>query len=63
MGHLLVPVLLGVCLVNVGLRAWESRAPVADAKRAPSVVVKPVEPRAVGGLPVSQVERPGVPRG
>jgi hypothetical protein len=62
-GHLLVPVLLGVCLVNVGLRAWESRAPVADAKRAAPAVVKPVEPRAAGGLPVSEVERPRVPRG
>ncbi len=66
MGHLLVPVLLGVCLVNIGLRARESRAPEADTRKAPPAVVKPVkpvEPRALGGVPVSGVERPTLPRG
>ena len=63
MGHLLVPVLLGVCLVNVGLKAWESRAPEAEARKAPPAVVKPVEARAPQGEPVSEVERPTLPRG
>ncbi len=63
MGHLLVPVLLGVCLVNVGLRARASRAPEADARKAPPAVVKPVESRALGGVPVSEVRRSTLPRG
>jgi hypothetical protein len=62
-GHLLVPVLLGVCLANVGLRAWESRSREAEARKASPAVVKPVEPRGAKGVPVSEVERPTLPRG
>lgn len=56
MGHLLVPVLLGMCVGSAGMRAWEARKGEAGVKPVRPAVTEPA-------ARVSQLPRPTPPRG